>query len=53
MAGKRKTEKASRKKNESNKLALRHKISRLKRYIKKMPNDLEAPKALAKLESKL
>lgn len=48
-----KTDKASRKRNLDGKLALKHKISRLRRYIKTHPNDLEAPKALSKLEAKL
>ena len=48
-----KTNKPSRVAHKENNLALKHKISRLKRYIKHMPNDLQAPKALSKLESKL
>lgn len=44
------TTKSSRAKNKDKKLAYKHKISRLKRYIKKMPNDLEALKTLKKLQ---
>jgi len=48
-----KTNKPSRVAHKEKNLALKHKVSRLKRYIKRMPNDLQAQESLSKLEKKI
>lgn len=54
MSGSRsKTSKSSRARSIDQKLALKHKINGLKRYIKRMVNDNQAKKSLEELEKKL
>lgn len=47
------TTKPSRAKNKDNNLALKHKISRMKKYVKDHPTDLQAKNNLDKLLSKV